>query len=58
MVNKEELRLGQMVRYGRRKVGAKVDALTQDSCGLVLDGGRYVRCSYEDVYYDEEESGR
>ena len=58
MVNKEELRLGQRVRYGRRKVGAKVDALTQDSCGLVLDGGRYVRCSYEDVYYEEEEPGR
>lgn len=58
MVNKEELRLGQMVRYGRRKVGAKVDALTQDSCGLVLDGGRYELAKYGDVYYEEEEPGR
>lgn len=47
--------MGQRVRYGRRKVGAKVDALTQDSCGLVLDGGRYVRCSYEELFYEDPE---
>lgn len=50
--------MGQRVRYGRRKVGAKVDALTQDSCGLVLDGGRYELAKYVDVYYEEEEPGR
>lgn len=58
MVEKEQLRLGQMVRYGKRKVGARVDALTQDSCGLVLDGGKYVVTGYAEVWYETEEPGR
>lgn len=55
MVRKEELRLGQRVRYGRRRVGAMVDALTQDSCGVLLDGGRYVIAKYDELSYEDEE---
>lgn len=55
MVEKEQLRLGQRVLYGKRRIGARVDALTRDSCGLLLDDGRYVVTGYGEVWYAEEE---
>lgn len=55
MVRKEELRLGQRVLYGRKRIGALVDALTQDSCGLLLDGGAYRVTGYDEVWYEDSE---
>lgn len=56
MVRKEDLRLGQRVRYHRK--GGFVDALTQDSCGVLMDGGRYVIAKYDELSYEDEADRR
>lgn len=50
MAIKEELRLGQVVRFGKEMKKAVIDGLTRTFAGLVPEDGGYVTVSYEDIY--------
>lgn len=50
MAIKEELRLGQVVRFGKEMKKAVIDGLTRTFAGLVPEEGGYVTVSYEDIY--------
>ena len=50
MAIKEELRLGQVVRFGKEMKRAVIDGLTRTFAALVPEDGGYVTVSYEDIY--------
>ena len=50
MAIKEELRLGQVVRFGKEMKRAVIDGLTRTFAALVPEEGGYVTVSYEDIY--------
>ena len=54
MIQKHELRLGELVLFGEARLRGVVDGLCNDWVGIRLEKGGYVIADWDDVYWEDD----